>query len=199
LAVSGNFKYRKRKTFFELALDDNNTYQGDSLSSSKSDISFAWQRSLKKSWSTELSVGASQNTELGTKLRLDFNVIGIKDISYNVWNRFYTGAGISVARETPYDGSTEKADLAGLVQVVWKVYKFNVPKIWVDANVSYLPYITESSRYRAVINLSPRISVLSDNFKIGINSYYNFDSKPPSGASSTSDYGINLELTYSFH
>lgn len=198
-AFSGNLDYRKRKSFFELSFDDNNTYQGDSLSSSKSDISFAWQRLLKKSWSTELSVGAGQNTELGTKLRLDFNVIGLKDISYNTWNRFYAGAGLSVTRETPYDNSPEKADLAGLFQVVWKVYKYTVPKVWVDANISFLPYITTSTRYRAVLNLNPKVSILNDNFKIGFKFYYNHDSKPPSHAPSTSNYGINLELTYSFH
>jgi hypothetical protein len=199
IALSGNLDYRKRNSFFELNWDDNNTYQSDTLSSSKADAFLAWQRLLKKKWSTQVSIGVSQNTELGTKLRLDLNIIGIKDFIYNNWNRLYTGAGISVLRETPYNDSGETEDLAGIITVVWKVFKYTIPKVWVDANISLLPYITEAERYRVVFNLNPKVSVFNDDFKVGFKFYYTFDSKPPSEAASTNDYGINLELTYAFH
>ncbi len=199
LAFSGNLDYRKRSSYFELMWDDNNTYQADTLSSSKVDVTLAWQRLLKKKWSTQVSVGATQNTEMGTKLRLDLSVIGLKDFVYNNWNRLYTGAGLSLSRETPYDDSGETEDLAGTVTVVWKVFKYTIPKVWVDANVSFLPYITGGSRYRAVFNLNPKVSIFNDDFKVGFKFYYTWDSKPPTDAASTKDYGINLELTYSFH
>jgi len=199
ISFSGKINYRKMKSSFELSANKNNTYQGDTVSSSKTDMLIDWQRSLSRGWSTGFSVGASQNSELGNKLRLDFNAIGIKDISYNIWNRLYAGAGLSVAQEQSYSGTPDKTDLAGIVQVVWKVYKYTSPKIWVDAGVSYIPYLTESNRYRTAINLNPQFSVISDDLKVGINFYHNYDSKPPSGATSKSDYAINLELTYSFH
>lgn len=199
IAFSGGVNYRKKKSYFDLSWDDNNTYQGDTLSSTKTDVVFAWQRFLKNKWSTQVSVGMNQNSELGTKLRVDLNVIGLKDIAYSNWNRLYAGAGFSMARETPYDNSDTKNDLAGLFTVVWKVYKYSLPKVWVDADVSFLPYITDVGRYRAMFNLNPKISILSDNFKIGFSFYYSYDSKPSSDASSTNDYGINLELSYSFH
>lgn len=199
IGFSGNLSYVKRKTYFELSVSDNNTYQGDSLSSSNSEISFAWQRELTKSWSSEISVGTTQNTELGTKLRLNLNMIGIRDITYNSWNRFYAGAGLSVSDETPYDESPGKADLAGLFQVVWKVYKYTLPKLWVDASLNFLPYLTERSRYLATLNLNPQVSILGDNLKLGFKFYYSIDSKPASTSASNTDYGINLELTYSFH
>jgi len=199
LAFSGNLDYRKRKSYFDLSWDYNNTYQGDSLSASKADIILAWQRLFKHNWSSQVSIGASQNTELGNKLRLNIALMGIKDIFYNKWNRFYTGAGLAVNRETPYDTTGITTDLTGLFQVVWKVYRLMPPKVWVDANVTFIPYITGDSRYRVVANLNPKISVWSDNFKVGFNFYYTYDSRPPSGAVSTDDYGINLELTFSFH
>jgi hypothetical protein len=197
--VSGYLNYRKRRTFFELNFDDNNTYQGDTLSSSKSDVSFAWQRMLKQSWSTEVSLGVSSNTELGTKLRIDLNMLGIKDLSYNSWNRLYAGAGLNLTRETPYDDSPESEDLAGLFQVVWKVYKYTVPKVWVDTDISFLPYITDAGRFRASFNLNPQVSLFSDDFKVGLRLYYSYDSKPPKEAPSKKDYGINVELSYSFN
>ena len=199
VVFSGNLDYRKRKTYFNLVWDDNNTFQGDTLSQTKADISLAWQRLLKNKWSTQVSVGATQNTELGTKLRLNLSVMGLRDLAYNNWNRLYAGAGLSVSRETPYDDSGETDDLAGAFQVVWKVFKYTHPKVWVDANVTYLPYITGGNRYRTIFNLNPKVSIFSDDFKVGFKFYYNYDSKPPSEESSTTDYGINLELTYSLH
>jgi hypothetical protein len=198
LTFSGNLDYRKRNTYFNLTWDDNNTIQADTLSSSKSDITFAWQRLLKNNWSAELSVGTEQNTELGTKLRLDLYALGLKDIIYNDWNRLYVGGGLSVNRETPYDDSGVTNDLAGLLQVVWKVFKYTIPKVWVDANINYLPYFTGPARHRIVFNLNPQVSLFSDNFKAGLSMYYNYDSNPVSDAS-RDDYGINLQLTYSFH
>ena len=199
VAFSSDLSYRKKKSYFELNWDNNNTFQADTLTSSKMDAMFAWQRLLKDKWSYQVAVGATQNSELGTKLRVDLNVIGLRDISYNIWNRLYAGAGLSVSRETPYDDSAEQSDLAGLFQIVWKVYKYKIPKVWVDANISFLPYFTNWGRYRAVLNLNPKVSIFSDDFKVGFTSYYSFDSEPSSNSSSTSDYGINLQLTYSFH
>jgi hypothetical protein len=93
LAFSGDLSYRKKKSYFNFNWDNNNTFQSDSLSSSNINTVFGMQRLLKKKWSAAVSVGASQNSELGTKLRLALNVIGIRDITYNIWNRLYTGAG----------------------------------------------------------------------------------------------------------
>jgi len=196
---SGNLDYRKRKSYFNLTWDDNNTYQGDSLSSTKADVMLAWQRLLKQKWSTQVSVGAEQNTELGTKLRLDLTVLGIRDLVYNNWNRLYTGAGLSLERETALDDSGNNEDLAGIVTVIWKVYKYTIPKVWVDANISFLPYFTGENRNRVVFNLNPKVSIFNDDFKVGFKFYYNYDSRPPTVDASTSDFGINLELTYSFH
>jgi hypothetical protein len=199
VAFSGNLNYRKKKSYFILSWDDNNSYQGDSLNSSKADATISWQRLIKNKWSAEVAITASQNTELGTKLRVSLGVLGVKDISYNIWNRLYAGAGLAVSRETPYDDSGEKEDLTGLFQVVWKVYKYTFPKVWVDSNISYLPYLTSGGRHRASFNLNPSVSIVGDHFKIGFVLYFNYDSRPPTDISSTNDYGLNLQVTYSFH
>ena len=199
IVFSGYLNYRKKKTYFELDLEDNVTFQGDSLSSRKADIAFGWQRLIKKGWSAGVLVGADRNTELGTKLRLGLNIAAFKDITYTTWNRLAPGAGFSIVRETPYDGSPSKGDLAGLFTVVWKVFKYSVPKVWVDANISFLPYLTQSGRYRAAFNLNPKVSIIGDDLQMGFQFYYNYDSKPQSEGASTYDYGINLNLSYSFH
>jgi len=197
LAFSGNMSYRKEKSYITLTWDDNNTYQEDSLSSSKYDIILSWERLLKNDWSTLVSFGLSQNSELGTKLMKGLNLMGTRNIAYNNWNRLYAGAGLNLVQETPYDGSGNTNDLAGVIILYWKVYKYTTPKVWIDANIAFLPYITDS-RNRVTFNLNPQVSILSNNFKIGLNFYYNFDSNPPS-QTSNDDYGLNLQFTYAFH
>jgi hypothetical protein len=199
LAFSGNLNYRKRKSYFEITWDNNNTFQNDSVSSSNINTSFGWQLLLKNKWSSMISVSASQNTELGTKLRLALNMIGIRDFTYNIWNRLYGGAGLTVVNEVPFDNSGNRQDLAGLFHVAWKVYKYTLPKVWVDTNISLVPYLTDPGRYRVVINLNPKVSVFSNNFKIGFASYYYYDNQPPSDVTTTNDWGINLQLTFTFH
>jgi len=199
LAYSGNINFRKKKAYFELAWDGNNTYQSDTLGSRKTDVTLAWQRLFKEGWSSQLSVGFNQNSELGLKERWGMNLMGLKDLSYNNWNRLYAGTGINLTHEIPYGGISEQNDVAGIFQIVWRVYKYNTPKIWVDSDISYLPYFTDSGRHRAVFNLNPKINLLSDNFKVGLKFYYTYDSKPPADAASTNDYGINFQLSYSLH
>ncbi len=197
--LSGDLSYRKRRSFYQLHWDGNITFQADTLNSTKADITLGWQRTLKKNWSLGAIVGASQNSQLGTKLRLDFTPLGIRDIVYNYWNRFWAGAGLSVQRETPFEGDISN-DLAGIVTVVWKVYKYTKPKIWVDTDVTFVPYITGDTRYRFTSNLNPKISVISDDLKVGFKFYYTYDTNPSTEASTaTFDWGINFELTYSLH
>ena len=199
LVSSGNVSYRKRKSSFMLSWDNNNTFQADTLSATNIYVNIGAQRNLKEYWSVGSMIGASQNSQLGVKLRLNLTGVGIRDIVYNNWNRFWTGAGISVQRETPYDDTGEVTDLAGVLTTVWKVYKYTDPKVWVDSDIAFIPYFTGDWRYRIDFNMNPRVGIIGNDLQIGFKFYYSFDSRPPLEASSTFDWGINFQLTYSFH
>lgn len=198
LAFSGNLDYRKRSSSFNFAWDTNDTYQGDSLSSSNSNATLSWERKLNKGWSTDVSIGVSQNLQLGTDLRWNLNLGGIKDLAYNEWNRLYVGAGFNFSREVPVGDAVITEDVAGMLQLKWKVYKLTSPKIWVDADIVYLPYLT-SNRSRMSLNLNPKVNLFSDDFKIGLSFYYTYDSKPQSDLAVNEDYGLNMQFTYSFN
>jgi len=99
----------------------------------------------------------------------------------------------------PFGDAEIKNDLTGIAQIKWKVYKLTQPKIWVDADLRYLPYFTDTGRNRVLFNLNPQVSIFSDNFKIGFNFYYNYDSKPRTDAAANDDYGLNLQFTYSLN
>lgn len=199
LSLAGNLDYRKKKTYFQLNWNVNLSYQGDSVTTNNSDINLSWQRSFKNKWSSLVSVGTSQNLQLGIKRRYTVSLGAVKDIVYNTWNRLYFGTALSGMNETPYDDLAVSTDLAGLVRVGWEVYKFTSPKVQLNTNISYIPYITGDSRSRVNFNLNPSISVLNDNFKVGFTFYYSSDSNPPEGSLSKDDLGINLQLGYVLH
>ena len=199
LNFAGNIDYRKRNSGYSLVWDTNDTYQGDSLSASKSDVSLSWQRSLNKGWSADLAVGVSKNLQLGTDRRWNINAMGIKDFAYNETNRFYAAAGLNASKEIPVGDGEIQNDLAGIFQLNWKVYKLKGDKIWLDADNTYLPYLTQSGRNRVNINLNPKISLFSNNFKVGFNFYYTYDSQPQNESASNDDYGLNLQFTYSLN
>ena len=202
--ISGNLSYRKRKSYYNLAWDSNNTWQelDDTVSNtaSKVDITLSWQQMFAKGWSFGAVLGASQNLELGTELRLDLTPLVIRDVVYNNWNRFWVGAGISVQQETPYSDTVSITnDLAGIATAVWKVYKYTNPKVWVDAGITFIPYFTGEERYRTNVTLNPKISVVGNDLKVGVRLYHSFDSNPTNSLEASSDWGINFELTYTLH
>lgn len=199
LVFSGNLNYRKRKSSLKLTWNSNNTLQADTLSSTNINATLGWERIIKKYWSVGTIVGASQNSQLGVKLRLDLTAVAIKDIVYNWWNRYFVAAGLSVQRETPFEEGPEVNDLTGIVTTVWKVYKYTAPKLWVDTDVAFIPYITGDWRYRINYNLNPKVGIVGNDLQIGFNFYYSYDSRPPSNASSGFDWGVDLELTYNLH
>jgi small nuclear ribonucleoprotein (snRNP)-like protein len=199
ISFSGNINYRKKSSYFFVNWDDYNTYQADTLSSTKADANIGWERLLRKKWSLGTSFGIDQNSELGTKLRLNITTEGLYDIAYNSWNRFFAAAGLSAQRETPYDTSGVTTDLAGVVGIYWKVFKYTNPKIWVDASVTWIPYLTTAGRHRLNMNLNPKIGLIANDLKLGFTSYYSFDSKPHSAGGVNDDWGISLEISYSFH
>lgn len=88
---------------------------------------------------------------MGSQLRVSLTAMGTKDISYNSWNRLYVGVGLEAVDESVYGDFDNRKDLAGVFSLVWKVYKFSNPKVWVDADVSYVPYFTDSGRYKNLI------------------------------------------------
>ena len=199
--LSGDLSYRKRSAYVDLNWSSNNTFNilEDSLTSTKADVVLSWQQNLDKNWSTGLLLGYSQNSQLGIKFRLDLTGVGIRDIAYNHWTRLWVGAGLSVQHETSLNDESVTDDLAGVAMLVWRVYKYTSPKVWVESSVNFFPYITGNSRYRVNVNVGPKISVINDDLQVGFTYYYAYDTRPPSEASSTFDWGINLEVTYSFH
>jgi hypothetical protein len=199
LSFSSSVEHRRENAAFFFNWDNYYTFQADTLSSTKGDARLGWERIRRKKFSFGTNVGMSQNSELGTRLRLDISFVGIYDFVFNDWNRLYSGAGFSLQHETPYDASEPNQDLVGVISLGWKVYKLTSPKIWVDSDINFVPYLTSDGRTRTDFNINPKIGLIGNNLKIGVKYYYSHDSMPATKNARKDDWGTNLEISYTFH
>ena len=94
-------------------------------------------------------------------------------------------------------GSGRDTSLEGLLYGQWNYFKLHTPKSNVDLTVSLYPGITESDRVRGDARLRYRQEFVKDLF-LNLTYYYNYDSDPPIGAASESDYGVVTSLEYLF-
>ena len=200
IAFSGNLDFRNKKTSFNTDWFLDLSYQNDSLITNNSEINVNWQHLFKNKWSSLVSVGRSQNLQLGIKERYTLGIGAIKDIANNTWSRFYVAGALAGITEKSFDpSSAAQQDVAGVIQLAYDIFKYTSPKISLKTNISYIPYFTGDRRDRANFNLNPNVSIFNNNFKVGFNFYYTYDSNPPASSLSNEDYGINLQLTYSLN
>jgi len=199
VAFSGNLQFRNKKTSFTADWLLNLSYQEDSLITNNSEVNISWQHLFENQWSSIVSLGRSQNLQLGIKERYNLAVGATKDVTNTTWSRLYLTGGLTGISERSFDpNSAPQIDFAGVIRLAYDIFKYTSPKISLQSNINFIPYLTGEERYRASFNLTPNVSILNNNFKVGFNFYYNYDSRPPASSLSNEDYGINLQLTYTY-
>jgi len=196
--LNGNISYRKRKSFYQFAWANSTVIQMDTVTSAKADIDIEYQRYLKNKWSAKLKSGANENTELGLNLRLYLTGYGIWDLVHNNRNRLYIGVGLSGNREWSGGDSTAINNSEIVLTTEYKLYKFTNPEIDIVTDFSVYPSITQNNRLRLEYNLKTKFELFND-FYVGLNYYYSFDSKPITLNASSEDWGITTTIGYSFH
>ncbi len=198
LNFNGLIGYRKRKSYVELSWTNNTTSQADTITSAKADLTLNYQQYIKNKWSASLSTGGNENTELGLDLRLFLAVSGIWDIVHNNRNRLYLEGGISGNREWSNGDTTALNNMEAIISTQYRLFKFTNPEIDITTDFTFFPNLTTKGRLRLEYNLNTKVEIFND-FYVGLNYYYSFDSKPISSTASNEDWGITTTFGYSFH
>jgi hypothetical protein len=86
-------------------------------------------------------------------------------------------------------------EAVGIIQ--YKRFRYTSPKISVDAQYVIYPGISDFGRVRMDFQLNTKIEIFKD-FNVGLVFYDVFDSRPPAGAVSKNDFGINFTIGYEF-
>lgn len=190
--------YRKPKTETSFKINSVITDNAnDSNTTKKQDATLEYIRNLKKSNYMQSALGWQQNTQLGLQNRLSLaGVVGNKIVNNNQ-QRLLVGSGLSFNVEQSSKSNEYKENLEALAIVQFKKFRYTTPKISIDAQYIIFPSISDWGRYRMTFDLNTKYEIFKD-FNVGLTFYDNFDNRPPSGAVTKNDLGINFTVGYEF-
>ena len=194
---NSSITYRKPKTELNFKLNSVITDNATDSMSKKQDVTFDFYRRLPNSFYLNVLLGWQQNTELGLENRFILPFVAGKILVNNNHQRLLTGAGLSGNLEQSSGNPDYSGSLEGMLIIAFKEFKYSTPKISIDTRLAVIPGITDWGRVRMSFNLSSKIEIFKD-FNVGLNFYDDFDSRPPAGALSKNDFGINFTIGYEF-
>ena len=196
LNFNGNMEYRMEKSFTQFSAGFILTDQKDMERIRKQDYTLSYQRIIRRKWFAAAAVGIQQNTELGVEQRYWGGPgIGNKIVNNNL--HVLSGlVGLLVMTELSADASVIN-NVEGLLNLDYRIFKFNKPDIDVRSNLSFFPSFTTTGRYRMEYDLNAKLEIFHD-FYFGVRIYDNYDSKPIDDAASNNDWGVTTSIGYSW-
>jgi hypothetical protein len=159
-------------------------------------LSLRYNRYLGNRFFAIAQGGLDRNTELGIDLRSSIAGGGGRQLKQTNRSMFRVIGALSVNREIPFEGSTTN-NIEAIGTLAYSLFRYDRPEIDFSTDLSLIPSLTQSGRYRSNYNLRLRQEIIKDLFW-DLSIYYSFDSDPPSTAASNSDYGVVLSVGYSF-
>jgi hypothetical protein len=173
------------------------TSDSDNEATNRSDMSFTMTRFRRDRWFSSYMLGLESNDELGLNLRTSLGAgLGRYLIQTNTSELSAIGGLIGTSEQLSGNVSTEQ-NLEGLLGMEYARYVFDDPTVDLTASLAAFPSITDAGRLRTQFDISLKWEIIKDLY--WDLSYYNtYDSDPPSGSLSTSDYGIVTSVGWSF-
>ncbi|HMN45499.1 MAG TPA: DUF481 domain-containing protein [Povalibacter sp.] len=198
--ISGamDLSYRAPAFAWALSADVNTTKDPNQGTLDRDTLSYSyqWLRPNRRFWAGLTSLERNEETgiearwTLGGGLGMYFVQTPRSELSGVI--------GLAATKEWATGEETSQESLEGLLGGTWRIFKFNTPKVSLNASLVVYPSITESGRYRTTGNLSLRREIVSD-FYLDLSLYQSYDSHPPDATAEKDDYGITTSLGYSFY
>lgn len=172
----------------------------------RSNLSLSTTRFRNNRWFTSYLMGFESNDELRLNLRTSIGAgIGRYLIQTNTSELSLMGGLLGTAENLnpeddgdPMTSSTSSQEsVEGMFGVDYSRYIFDDPSVDLSVSLFAFPSITQSDRTRAQFDVNLRWELIHDLFW-DLTYYNTFDSDPPSGSTSTNDYGIVTSVGYSF-
>ncbi|MCR9104367.1 MAG: DUF481 domain-containing protein [Gammaproteobacteria bacterium] len=178
------------------------TSDQDDDSTKRSDLSLNVTRFMPRRWFSSYLLGLESNDELGLDLRTSLGAgLGRYLVQTNYSELAVLGGVVGTAealqQNSESTSSSKQENLEGLFGAEYSRYLYDHPKLDLSVAMSAFPSITDPGRLRSQLDISLRWEMIRDLFWDF--SYYNtYDSDPPSGADSSSDYGVVTSIGYSY-
>lgn len=194
---SFRFDYRPSNSITTINVNSIFTAQPGRDNTQKQDVSLSYKYLTKNNIAYTGFTGLQQNSELGLQLRASLGGGISKNWFRSNVQRFMTTLGLIVNREQSSDNNELTYNLEGAVRTEYRVFRYRDPEIDITSYFDFFPSFTVKDRYRTELDVKVKFEVFNDVY-IGITLYHIMDTKPSEGAASTSDWGINTSVGYSF-
>jgi hypothetical protein len=154
-------------------------------------------RQLDNNYYLASSFSWQQNNQLGLANRFLLTGAAGKMLLNDNHQKFLTGTGLSYNVEQSDESKDYTSSLEALASFQYRRFRYFTPKVSIDARYTIYAGLTDWGRIRMNGTLSAKYEVFKD-FNVGLTFYDNFDNRPPAGAVSENDFGINFTLGYEF-
>lgn len=196
LTLSGNALYRADRGSVNLAFSSITSVQGEVDDTRKEDASLGYERNLWGRWTSGAAVGAESNTELDLDLRLRANVSMGNYVLLSVHTSNLIGGGLQGNVEQSGGGEASRNyELFLGDRFRFKTYRF--PKAEVTVDLAGYYGLTLRDRLRFSGSTFLRYEVVRD-LQIGLEFYFQYDSKPLDGGPALNDYRMATTVGYTF-
>jgi len=197
-SVNFNANYRSTTVDSNLAFSANTTKDSSGKTTNRalltSGVRFLQQNS-RNFW------GLLGSLERDQALGVDARLVGGAALGRRFVQAPYTEltgiAGMVVTQEWIVDNPTSKTSVELVLGGSWQVFKFIEPKTRLDLGLYVFPSLTESGRYRSTGNLALTHKFPHD-ITLGLTGYLSYDNQPPDPTAEKSDYGMTLNVGWSF-
>jgi putative salt-induced outer membrane protein YdiY len=163
---------------------------------SRSSAALSYVRTLHERWLAIGSVQLERNASLGLALRSVLSGgLGYRFIDSNR-AQFFASGGLSGNEEQGVDLAAV-TNLEGVLSTTFSFYTYDFPKTSFDIKGSYYPSLSDPGRNRLQFDTSVSRELFRD-FSLSASFYDSYDSRPPSSATVTNDFGIVTSLGWKF-
>ena len=194
--LMGDINFRSRKYMSSLSVVSNLAGTSHRDLSKNQEMKYSFYRLISGRWYGGTRLSADQNTEMGVNAR----IIAAGEVARRIFetnlHMLTIIGGAQITREWRVD-STLTNNLEGSLESDYAIYKFQHPEISVGLSFSIYPNLTEFGGLRTDASVNASIEIFKD-FIFQLSGYHKFDNRSTIYSNSSSDWGFNTGIGYSF-
>ncbi len=196
LTVDAEATYLTESFRLQTTLTGSSSDRDEADKTSRVDLTSSFRRSLARRWFWFVGLQLSRNEELDLELRTTVSGGGGRYAFLSNRAQWSLYGGLSALRESYTGQESGEWSSEAVLASDYQLYLFEGKETSLAANLSLLPSLTVSGRYRGEFSSSFRRKMVRD-FTIALTLAWSYDSKPPENSDS-SDARVQTTLGWSF-
>jgi len=196
LNLSSEVKYATPLFEYYLSVSMNGSIDSIDYSRDREDISLFVLYSLSPTWFLTAGANYQRNLELSIARRYQELIGGGNKLFIRQHWQLLALSGLTFNQEKSTGGESQGLLIEIPLIIRFNFFKYRHPNLQVSSVQTMSLSLSQKGRFRYANTTSFSWELFKD-FRLNINPYLNFDNQPPD-ASSQTDYGISIGLTFEF-